>query len=86
MELACAAGLGQKLSAEADQSARRDDLLDADPASTVVDHLLHAALADAEHLNDDTGVLLGHVDREALHRLVALAVDDARDDLRLADR
>ena len=85
MQLARAAGLGQELGAEADQAARRDDLLDANPAGAVVDHLLHAALADAEHLDDDAGVLLGHVDREALHRLVALAVDHARDDLRLAD-
>ena len=85
MELAGATGLGQELGAEADQAARGDDLLDADPAGTMVDHLLHAALADAEHLDDDAGVVLGHVDGEALHRLVALAVDHARDDLRLAD-
>ena len=57
--------------------------IDADPAGAVVDHLLHAALADAEHLDDDAGVVLGHVDGEALHRLVALAVDHTRDDLRL---
>ena len=85
VQLAGAAGLREELGAEADQAARRDDLLDADPAGAVVDHLLHAALADAEHLDDDAGVLLGDVDRQALHRLVALAVDDARDDLRLAD-
>ena len=52
----------------------------------MVDHLLHAPLAQREQLRDDADVVLGHVDREALDRLVQLAVDLARDDLRLADR
>ena len=44
-----------------------------------------AALAQREQLRDDADVVLGHVDREALDRLVPLAVDLARDDLGLAD-
>ena len=56
-----------------------------DPARAVVDHLLHAALAQREHLRDHADVVLGHVDRQALDRLVADAVDLADDDLRLAD-
>ena len=42
-------------------------------------------LAQREQLGDDAEVVLGHVDREALHRLVQLAVHLAGDDLGLAD-
>ena len=56
------------------------------PAGAVVDHLLHAALAQREQLRDDADVLLGDVDRDALDRLVPLAVDVLRQHLRLADR
>ena len=79
-----AAGLGQELGAEADQPARRHQVLEPDPAGRVVDHLLHPALADGERLGDDADVVLGDVDREALDRLVGLAVDLAGHDLRLA--
>ena len=51
----------------------------------MVDHLLHAALAQREQLGDHADVVLGHVDRQALDRLVELAVDLAGDHLRLAD-
>ena len=51
----------------------------------VVDHLLHAALAQREQLGDDADVVLGDVDRQALDRLAQRAVDLAREDLRLAD-
>ena len=80
-----AAGLGEELGAEADQAARRDDELHAHPAGAVVGHLLHAALAGGQQLGDRAEVLLGGVDREALHRLVDLAVDLLGDHLRLAD-
>src|SRR3712207_7361528 len=56
-----------------------------DPAGAVVRHGLHAALALGEELGDGAEVLLGDVDGHALHRLVQLAVDDPRDDPRLAD-
>ena len=36
---------------------------------------VHAALAQREQLRDDADVVLGHVDRDALDRLVPLAVD-----------
>ena len=45
-----------------------------------------AALAQREQLRDDADVLLGDVDRDALDRLVPLAVDLLRQHLRLADR
>src|SRR6476469_746149 len=80
-----AAGLGEEVGAEADEAAGRDDELHPDPAGAVVGHALHAALADGEQLGDRAEVLLRGVDREALERLVDLAVDLAGDDLRLAD-
>ena len=80
-----AAGLGEELGAEADQAARRDEVLHPRPPGAVVDHLLHPALAQREELRDDADVLLRDVDRDALHRLVLLAVDLAGQHLRLAD-
>ena len=81
-----AARLGQELGAEADQAARRHEVLHARPAGAVVDHLRDAALAEREQLRDDADVVLGHVDRDALDRLVPLAVDLLRQHLGLADR
>ena len=52
----------------------------------MIDHLLHAALAQCHELRDDAEVVLGDVDVETLDRLVQLAVDHARHNLRLADR
>ena len=80
------ARLGEELGAEADQPARRDQVLHARPAGAVVDHLLHAALAQREQLGDDADEVLGHVDRDALDRLLPLPVDLADEHLRLADR
>ena len=80
-----AARLGHELGAEPDQAARRDPEVEAHPTGAVIDHLLHAALAQREQLGDDAEVVLGHVDGEQLDRLVALAVDLADHDLRLAD-
>ena len=62
-----------------------DEVLHARPAGAVVDHLLQPPLAQREQLRDDADVLLGHVDRDALDRLVALAVDLLRQHLGLAD-
>ena len=81
-----AARLGQELRAEADQAARRDQVLHPHPARPVVDHLLQPPLAQREQLRDHADVVLGDVDAHALDRLVDLAVDLARDDLGLADR
>jgi hypothetical protein len=64
VEDAGAAGLGQELGPEPDQAAGGDPVLEPDPAGAVVDHLLHAALAQAEQLGDDADVVLGHVDRQ----------------------
>ena len=81
-----AARLGEELGAEADQPARGHEEVEPNPAGAVVDHVLHAALAQGEHLRDHAEEVLRHVDREPLDRLVQLAVDLARDHLRLADR
>src|SRR4051812_19823928 len=81
-----AARLGEEPRAEADEAARGHGVVHPHPARAVVDHLLHPPLAQREQLGDDADVLLGHVDRHALDRLVDAAVDLARDDLRLADR
>ncbi len=85
VEHAGAARLGEELRAEPDEATGGDEVLHAHPAGAVVDHLLHAALAQSEQLRDDPEVLLGHVDGHALDGLVHLAVDGARDDLRLTD-
>src|SRR6478752_8698985 len=79
-----AAGLGEELGAEADEATARHEELHADPAGAVVGHLLHAALAGGHDLRDRAEELFGGVDREALDRLVHLAVDLTRHDLGLA--
>ena len=48
-------------------------------------HVLEAALAHRQHLRDGAEVLLGHVDRDPVDRLVRLAADLSGDDLGLAD-
>jgi hypothetical protein len=80
-----AACLGEELGAEADEPARGDDDVHADPAGAVVDERFRAPLSQREELGEDAEVLLGRVDRDALHGLVQDALDLARDDLRLAD-
>src|SRR6478735_8028093 len=80
-----ATGLGEELGAEADEATAGHEELHADPAGPVVGHLLHAALASGHDLRDGAEELLRGVDREALDGLVDLAVDLARDDLRVAD-
>ncbi len=85
VQLAGAAGLGEELGAKADQRAGRGEVVHAHPAGAVVDHLLEPALAQGQQLGQDADVVLGHVDREALDRLVELAVDLPGDDLGLAD-
>ena len=86
VQLAGPPRLREELRPEPDQPARGDQVLHADPAGAVVDHVLHAALAEREQLRDDTQVLLGRVDRHSFDGLVELAVDRARHHLRLADR
>ena len=68
-----------------DQAPGRHQVLEAHPAGAVVDDLLHPALAQGEQLGDDAEVLLGHVDRHPVDRLVDLAVDLAGQHLGLAD-
>ena len=80
------ARLGEELGAETDEPARGHEVLHSRPARAVVDHLLHPALAQRQHLGDDADVVLRGVDRDALDRLVPLAVDELRQHLGLADR
>ncbi|MPM68349.1 hypothetical protein SDC9_115281 [bioreactor metagenome] len=80
-----AAGCGQELGAETQQSAGGHHVLHPHPAGAVVGHLLEHALAGAHQLGDRTQVLLGHIHREPFGRLLHLAVDLAGDHLGLAD-
>ncbi len=52
----------------------------------MVGHVLHAAFARGQQLGDGADVLLGHVHRQALDGLVALAVDLPLDHVRLSYR
>ncbi len=72
--------------AKADQPAGGHEVVHPHPAGAVVGHVLHASLARRQQLGDRADVLLGHVDRQALDGLVALAVDLALDHVRLSDR
>src|SRR5438045_254634 len=67
-----AAGVGQEPGAEADQAARGDQELHADPAGAVVRHGFHAALALREQLRHGAEVLLRDVDGHPLDGLVDL--------------
>ena len=86
MEDAGAARLGEEIGAEADQAPGGDDDVHPHPAGAMVDERLRLSLAQREELGDDAEVLLRYVDRDTLHRLVHLSLDDAGHDLRLADR
>ena len=77
VQQAGAPGLGEELGAEADQAAGGHEVLHPDPAGAVVDHLLQPALAQRQQLDHDALVVRRGVDRQALHRLVQLAVDRA---------
>ena len=77
--------LGQELRTEADERARRYEVVEAHPPGAVVHHLLQPALAQREQLRHHTEELLGHVDRHPLHRFVHLSVDEPGHHLRLAD-
>ncbi len=70
-----AAGLGQERGAEPDQAAGGDQVVEADPAGAVVDHLGQLAPAGTHHLGDGADVLLGDVDGQALDGLVEDPVD-----------
>src|SRR3712207_9320437 len=48
VQQAGATGLGEELGPEADHPAGRHEVLHADPAGAMVDHLLHAALAQGD--------------------------------------
>ncbi len=80
-----AARLGEELGAEADETTRGNEELEAGPPGAVVDDLLHPTLADREELGDGAEELLGHVDGHAVDRLVHLAVDRAGHHGGLAD-
>src|SRR5260370_842056 len=62
--------LGEELGPEPEEGPRRDEILEADPPGAVVHHLLEPTLAGREQLRGDAQMLLGDVDRHALHRLL----------------
>ena len=78
------ARLGEELGTEADQPAGRHEVLHTGPACAVVDHLLHPALPERKQLRDDADVVLRDVDGDPFDRLVLLAIEHARQHLRLA--
>ena len=86
VKLARASCLRQELGAETNQATSRHDLFDPHPTRAVVDHLLHATLADTEQLDHHTSKFFRHINRQTLHWLVALAINHARHNLRLTDR
>ena len=75
---------GQKLRAEADQTARRNDEFHAHIAVALV-HIGKLGLALAEKLHDRPHIFLRHFDSQVFHRLAFLSVDGLVDNLRLAD-
>ena len=78
------AGGGHQLRAEAQQAAGRGLEAHDRAAGVARPQLEHRALAGRQRLGHRAHVLVGHVDDAFLDRLVALAVDLAGDDLRLA--
>ena len=75
MHQAGAPRLGQELGAEADQPSGRHQVLHPDPAGAVVDHLLQPATPKTHQLGDDADEVFGDIHRQALDRLVEVAVD-----------
>ena len=61
------------------------EVVEAHPAGAVVDDLLHPPLAQREQLGEHADELLGHVDGDAVDRLVHGAVDLPGQHPRLAD-
>jgi hypothetical protein len=86
VQQAGAARLGEELVRKPIRPAGRDEVVHPDPARAVVDHLLHAALAQRDHLGDDADVVVGTSIVMRSTGSWSLAVDLAGDDLRLADR
>ena len=85
MQQAGAPGLGQEVSAEANQASGWHAVVEANPAGAVVGHLVHDALTRGDELGDGTHVLFGNVNRHGLDWLMERAIDLAGDDLGLAD-
>ena len=84
MQLRRSFGLGQQLRTQADEGARRHQPVGARPAAPVRDDVFHAPLAPRQQLRHRPEVLLGDVERNALHGLVDLTVDQLGQHLRLA--
>ena len=85
MQDARATGFGHELGSEANQPARRDQILEPHPAGAVVHHLVKATLAQREQLRRHAKEVLRDVDRESLDGLVHTAIDLTSQHLRLAD-
>src|SRR5688500_6863695 len=68
-----ATGFGQELGTETDQPASWHEILHADPAGAVVDHLFESAVAKPEQLGDDSNKVFWNVDGQPFDRLMDLA-------------
>src|SRR6266702_6304590 len=82
---AFARGQGQECVSKADQTAGRDQVLEADPALVVVDDLDHLAAALAQRFGDRAEMRLADVNGQPLDGFHALAVDDLDNRLRPRD-
>ena len=71
---ALALGIGQEFALVAEEAAGRDQEFQTHSAALRM-HLLHLTLAGAEFFHDGTDTVFRHVDRNALDRFAALAVD-----------
>ncbi len=54
-------GFGEEFGTEANQASSRYQVVHANPSGSVVDHLIHAALAQCHELGDNAKVVLGDV-------------------------
>ena len=62
-------GVGQKLGPEADEPSGGDPEFEADPAVTVVIHLLHPAFTDPDLLGHNADELFRDIDDKMFHGL-----------------
>jgi len=81
-----AARVREKLSAQADESARRNFEFHADAAGAVIDHFCEFGAAAAESFHDDADEIFRTIDDEKFERLEAAAVFGADDDFGFSDR
>src|SRR5450432_792426 len=80
-----AAGVGEQLAAQANQSAASDAEFYAYTAVSMIVHVDDLSFAGAELFHDHANKFFGNIDGEFFHRLHQFAADTFGDDFRLAD-